>query len=157
MAEIGAKLAGGTPMQAADPSGNAVFLAADAAGGLKSSALPAGATPLLAASGNVANASAVATFPQVAAVTNYVTGFTITGAGATGASNVIATLAGLLGGTASYIVTAPAGATVAIQRIEVTFPQPIPASAANIAIVLTLPALGAGNTHAAVVMHGFKI
>lgn len=151
------KVAAGTPMMGVDASGNAAFFRADTGGGIPSSPTPAGATVLTASSGNKANAAATASFPAVVGVTNYVTGFTITGAGATAASIVLATLAGLLGGTATYVVTVPAGATVALPILDITFPQPIPASAANIELLLTLPALGAGNTNAAVVMHGFKI
>lgn len=118
---------------------------------------PIGATPVSASSGNVANAAAVATLPAVASKTNYITGFEITGAGATGAAVVLATLAGILGGTATYVVVAPAGATTSITPTVVNFPMPIPASAVNTAITLTLPALGAGNTNAAVVVHGFNL
>ena len=151
------KASAGTPMMGVDANGLAQFFRADPAGGIPSSPVPAGATVLTASSGNVAAASAVATFAAAVGVTNYVTGFTITGAGATAASIVLATLAGILGGTATFVVAVPAGATLALPTLTVTFPQPIPASAANIAIVLTLPSLGTGNTNAAVVMHGFKI
>jgi hypothetical protein len=119
--------------------------------------LPDGATAQSASSGNVANASAVATFAAVASVLNYVTGFTITGGGATAASIVNATLVGLLGGTATYNFAVPAGVTLGATPLLFTFPTPIPASAVNTALVLTLPALGAGNTNAAVSMYGFKI
>ena len=117
----------------------------------------AGATPVSASSGNVANAAAAATLPAVAGKTTYVTGFEITGAGATAAAVVLATLTGLTGGTATYVVVAPAGATTSITPLVVQFPAPIPASSVNAAITLTLPALGAGNTNAAVVAHGFQL
>ena len=149
MAEVGMKAANGQLAMGVDAAGNAQFLRADG--------IPAGATMLTASSGNVAAASAAATFPAVASVTNYVTGFTITGAGATAASVVLATLVGLIGGTATFVVAVPAGVTAALPSLVVAFPQPIPASAANIALVLTLPSLGSGNTNAAVTMHGFKI
>lgn len=118
---------------------------------------PAGATVVGATSGNVAAAVATAALPAVALKTNYVEGFTITGAGATLASNVIATIAGLLGGTNSYIVTAPVGATVAIQATYVEFTTPRPASAVNTAITLSMPSLGTGNTHACVNIWGFVV
>ena len=61
-----------------------------------------GGTAVAASSGDVANASAVATLAAPGAgLTNYVTGFTITFSGATAASVVLATLTGLLGGTLS--------------------------------------------------------
>jgi hypothetical protein len=125
---------------------------ADAPGGI-----PVGATMFTAASGNVANASAAATITATAAVLGYCTGFTITAAGATAASIVNATVTGLIGGTMTFTFGAAAGATVMSAPLVVSFPKPIPASAVNTAIVVTLPALGAGNTNAAVTIHGFKI
>lgn len=130
-------------------AGNALIAAA-------ASVIPNGATAVTSSSGNVAAASAVATLPGVAGKTTYITGFEITGGGATAASLVVATLAGIISGTASYVVAVPVGATLGITPLSVQFSQPIPASAANTAIVLTLPSLGAGNTNAAVVAHGFQ-
>jgi hypothetical protein len=124
---------------------------------LASQVYPRGATPVTAASGNVANASAAATLAAVSGKTNYVTGFTITAGGSTGAALVSATLTGLLGGTATYTYATPAGATVGATPLTVKFGIPVPASAANTAITLTLPALGAGNTNAAVSIQGFYI
>jgi hypothetical protein len=118
---------------------------------------PAGATPVHAASGNVANASAAATLAAAVGKTTYITGFEITGGGATAAALVLATVTGLSGGTATYIVGAVAGVTLQNQPLVVKFQIPIPASATNTAIVVTLPALGAGNTNAAVVAHGFQL
>ena len=48
-----------------------------------------------------------------------------------------------------------AGAAVQANPLIVRFNMPIPASAVNTAIAITLPALGAGNTKAAVAIHGF--
>lgn len=127
-------------------------LAAETAAGY-----PPGATPLHASSGNVANASAVATLAGAAGQTTYCTGFEITSGGATAAALVVATLAGVLGGTQSFIVGAVAGAALQNTPLTVEFNMPIPASAVNTAITLTLPALGAGNTNAAVTIHGFRI
>jgi hypothetical protein len=118
---------------------------------------PPSATPLVADSGIVANAAAVATLTGAASVTTYITGFQITAAGATAAAKAEVTIAGILGGTISYVFTAPAGVDAAAQPLIVTFPAPLPASAANTSIVVTLPDLGAGNTHAAVVAHGFRV
>jgi hypothetical protein len=112
-------------------------------------------TPVHAASGNVANASAVATLAAVAGKTAYVTGFEITAGGATAAALVDAVLSGLRGGNATYTFGAPAGAAVAATPLLVRFSMPLPASAMNTAIAITLPALGAGNTKAAVAIHGF--
>lgn len=114
-------------------------------------------TPAHAASGNVANATAAATLAAIPGKTAYCTGFEITGGGATAAALVTATLAGILGGTATYIFGAPAGATVQATPLCVKLQVPIPASALNTAITLSLPALGAGNTNAAVTIHGFYV
>lgn len=118
---------------------------------------PVGATPLRAASGNVANASAAATLGGASSVLTYITGFTVTAAGATAAANVSVTVAGVTGGTMTYTFTAPAGATVAAQPLIVQFPAAIPASATNTAIVVTCPALGSGNTHASVTATGYRL
>ena len=122
-----------------------------------SAGYPAGAVPVQAASGNVANASAVATLPGVAGKTTYITGFAITGGGATAASLVSATLAGLLSGTATYTIGAVAGVLLSNSALVVNFSVPLPASALNTAIVLTVPALGAGNTNSAVSAQGFQL
>lgn len=118
---------------------------------------PDGATPLTASSGNVANASAAATLAAASGQTTYITGFTVTFAGATSAANAVVTVVGVAGGTMSFVVTAPAGATAVGTPLRVAFPVPVPASATNTAIVVTCPALGSGNTHAAVVATGFRV
>ena len=115
-----------------------------------------GGTAVAASSGNVANASAAASLAAAAGVTNYLTGFSITFAGATAASVVTATITGLLGGTLSYTIAVPAGATVGGTPLLVDLAIPHPASAANTAITVTLPALGAGNTNASVTIRGFQ-
>lgn len=113
------------------------------------------ATSLLGASGNVANAAAVATLTGTATTRVYITGFTCTPGGSTAAALVNVTVAGLLGGTATYTAGTPAGATAFGTPLNVTFDTPHPASAVNTAIVVTMPALGAGNTNAACVATGF--
>lgn len=117
---------------------------------------PSASTPLAAGSGNVANASAAATLTPSAITTAYISGFEVTGAGATAGLPVIVTVAGLLGGTRSYIYTAAVGALVPNSPLLVSFNPPLPASAINTAIVVTCPALGAGNTNNAVVAHGYQ-
>ena len=98
--------------------------------------------------GNQAN---TVTLPAAATKTTYITGFEITGMGATAAAGIVATLTGLLGGNAlNYIVGVPAGAGVPINPLTVEFDPPLPASAVNTAIVLTVPTFGAGNVAAAV-------
>jgi hypothetical protein len=120
-------------------------------------ALPVTAGAITAASGNVANASAVATLAGVAAKTTYLTGFEITAAGATAAAVVSVTVTGLAGGTATYTFAAPAGATLIAQPLLIEFVPPLQSSAVNTAIVVTLPALGLGNTNATVNAHGYTL
>lgn len=115
---------------------------------------PTGSTALIAGSGNVANAAAVATLTGAATTTVYLTGIEVTGAGATAGLPVIGTIAGLLGGTRSFIHTFEAGVLVGNKPLAVQFVPPLPAAAINTPIVVTIPAGGAGNTHSAVVAHG---
>lgn len=114
-------------------------------------------TPVAAASGNVANAAAAATLPAVALKTNYITGFTLTASGSTAGLPVVATVVGLLGGTQSFIFTFPAGVLVGAPPLTVSFDFPHPASAANTAITVSLPAGGGGNTNAAAMIRGFLL
>lgn len=100
------------------------------------------------------NAVATAELPAVPGATNSLSGFFITGTGATGTSNVVATVTGLKGGTISIPVSVPAGATTQIPMIKVEFDPPLPASAPDTAIDITLPALGSGNLHASVGLWG---
>jgi hypothetical protein len=119
--------------------------------------IPPGATQIQTSSGNVANAAAVATLAGAASVTTYITGFEVTAAGATAGLPVIVTVAGISGGTLSYIFVFPAGVLVGAVPLVVEFAAALPASAANTAIVVTCPAGGAGNTHAAVTAHGYRL
>lgn len=118
---------------------------------------PRDATPLSAGSGNVADAAAVATLAKADEEVVYITGFQVTGAGATAGANVAVTVAGIIGGTRTFIYSAAAGAAVANQPLVVTFDPPLPASGENVDIVVTCPALGTGNTHNAVTAQGFRI
>lgn len=111
--------------------------------------------PLIAGSGNVANASAAATLTGAATTTVYLSGFEITGSGATVALPVSVTVAGLLGGTRTYTYTFVAGALLGNTPLIVQFDPPLPASAVNTAIVVTCPASGAGGTNNTAVAHGY--
>lgn len=119
------------------------------------SPLPAGATPANASSGNVANAAATATLAGVAGVFTWLTGFEVTGAGATAAAVVLVTVTGCQGGTLTYVLVVPAGATTSINPLIVEPPAPIRSSAVNTSIAVNVPAFGAGNTNASAVAHGY--
>jgi len=116
---------------------------------------PAGATPV-AATANGANTLATATLPGVAGKTTYITGMQVTGAGATGAALGGVTLSGVLGGSAPFFFSIPAGTTSAIAPLLVSFQPPLAASAPNTAIAAALNAFGAGNTTAQVSVQGFQ-
>lgn len=118
--------------------------------------LPVGAVQVIGTA-NVANASAVATLPAVAGVTNYMTGFEVTYGGATGAALVTVTVAGTKGGSPQYTIAVPSGATLAGVPLIVQFNPPLQATGANTAITVTAAPLGAGNTAATVVSHGYQL
>lgn len=115
-------------------------------------------SPDVTAAGDAQTGAASAITPTIAAVagkTGFVNGFSVDGLGATAASVIEVTLAGLVGGTRRYKLSIPAGATTAISRLVVEFVRPIPTTAVNTAIVLTVPSFGAGNTSAVAEIHGF--
>lgn len=141
-----------------DGSGNGTAAARVAlVGNAGSPLVPSGATNVAASSGNVANGVATATMPAVVGKTNYVTGFSVTSGGATTAALVTATLSGVVGGPLAYTFGAPLGATAAALPLIVELETPIPGSAANTAVSISLPALGTGNTNAAVNIHGYTV
>lgn len=117
---------------------------------------PQNAVPLFAASGNTPNAEIELEFAATPGWVNYLTHATCTAAGATAASNQVLSIAGTLATAPSYIMSVPAGATVAAQTFDMYFEPPLMGVGGD-AITLTLPALGTGNTHAACNMQGYRI
>lgn len=115
-----------------------------------------GSAAISVTSGNAAAAIATATIPAVSAKTNYITGFDVTGTGATAGLAVAITIAGLAGGSITYTYAAAAGVTVANTPLLIRFPAPIPASAVNTAITVTCPSLGASNTNNVINAFGFS-
>jgi hypothetical protein len=110
----------------------------------------------------VSSSSAVAaggnsnTLAGAAGKTTYCTGFSVTGGGATAASNIAVTISQTSSNNLNYVIVVPAGATTSITPLIVSFNPPIPASGVNTGIVLTVPSFGAGNTAAAAEIHGFQ-
>jgi hypothetical protein len=102
---------------------------------------------IAASSGNVAAATAAATLAAVTGALNYLSGFSVSGAGATGALVVSVTVTGLEAGTLTFTYTAVAGVTLANTPLFVEFNPPLPASGEGVAIVVSCPTLGAGNTN----------
>src|SRR5579859_5778695 len=72
-----------------------------------------------------AAAAIAATLPGAAGKTTYLTGFEVTGAGATGASVIAITVTGILGGTKTYELAIPAGAGVGVTPLTVEFSRPL--------------------------------
>lgn len=118
---------------------------------------PAAGTDLTSSSGAVAATTATATLAGAANKTTYITGFTVTGGGATAASIVTMTVTGTISGTLTYLIPVPAGATAGIQPLNVQFTRPVPASGQNVSIVASAPSFGAGNTNACVTATGFRL
>lgn len=115
-------------------------------------------TPIAASSGNVAAATAAATLPGVAGKTTFISGFQMTAGGSTAVSSVTCTVSpvGSGGSTLSYTFSTSATVDSPSNPLVVTFNPPLPANAANTAIVATCPALGAGNAHAAMSAEGYQ-
>lgn len=122
----------------------------------KVGAYPPNSVALNESSGNVAAAVATATMPATAGAMNWLFGFDVYGGGATAASVISCTVTGLAGGTATYTFGVAAGATASDTPLNIRFPEPIPASAVNIAIAVSCPSFGSGNTNATVNAYGFQ-
>jgi hypothetical protein len=88
----------------------------------------------------------------------YIEGFDISGAGATAATVVEVTTTGL-SNNLKFEVPVAAGVTAPfitnVPVYSVRFPTPIPSSATNTNIVVTLPSFGGGNTNASITVYGF--
>ena len=115
-----------------------------------------GTTMESASSGNIAANTCSCSFAADPGIMNFLSGFNLTGAGASSATVVSLTVTGLLGGTMTYTVGVPSGANVSIQPLIVQFPEAIMATAANTAITVSVPTFGTGNTNVAVSMYGYR-
>jgi hypothetical protein len=107
---------------------------------------------------NVANAQATATIPVVAGKNIYITGFEVTGNGATAAAPAQAQLSWInttIGPqTLVYFISVPAGAVLAITPLIVEFTRPRLVVPGNVGM-LQVAAFGAGNTQVNANLHGF--
>lgn len=106
-----------------------------------------GIVRVLATSGNVAAGAAAASIPAVAGKLNYITGFSVTGTGATAGQAVVITVTGLAGGTITFTHASATGVAVGNTPFNYEFPSPMPASAINTAITVSCASLGAGSTN----------
>jgi hypothetical protein len=95
------------------------------------------------------------TVAALAGKTIYITGFEISGDGATGQSVIAVTLG--FGGTtvANYSFNVVAGATSVNPPLAVEYTFPLVAPTVGTSCVLTVPSFGTGNTSASVTLHGF--
>ncbi len=108
-------------------------------------------------SGNVANATATATLPaSTTGRTTYISHFRCTGGGATAASIANITVAGVATSMVWHMGFG-AGVTTINTPVDHVFDPPVPASAPNQAITVTMAAGGAGNTNAACNAEGFQL
>jgi hypothetical protein len=115
---------------------------------------PYGAVPQIATSGAVAAAIAAATLPAVPDQYTWLSGFDIDGGGATAASLVVVTVTGLQGGTITFTLGVPAGATLPVS-LEKRFPDWLRSSGKNIGITVSAASFGVGNTRAVTNVYGF--
>jgi hypothetical protein len=121
------------------------------------SQFPVGAAAITASSGNVAAATATATLTAVSGKTTYITGFAVTGSGATVGLPVTVTITGTITGTLHYTYAGVAGALLENTPLIVNFPTPIPASGTGVNIVVSCPTLGTGNTNNTAVAYGYNL
>ncbi|MGI8839957.1 MAG: hypothetical protein ACR2F8_04100 [Caulobacteraceae bacterium] len=120
-------------------------------------ALPAGATELIAA-GTGANSQITVTLPAAPGRTTYLTALHITATGATTAGSVVAT-AYLAGSalTLSWVFAFAGNANTGATPLILAFSDAVSAGGPNAVIQVILPALGAGNNHAAVNVMGYQL
>ena len=111
----------------------------------------------LTASSTGAATALTETLAAASGKTTYISGFEVTGLGATGASGITITVTGTITGTLNYVLPIPAGVTLGVAPLIVEFARPIPASAVNTAVVVNVPSFGSGNTLAAATAHGFQL
>lgn len=118
---------------------------------------PGGRVDISCSTGNVANATSTCTMPATTGKTTYVTGFDITGSGATVGAAVTCTLTNTNSGTISYTYVITAGALLVNTPLIRSFTPPLKGTAANTAPVLSCPAGGTGNTNMTLNAYGYEL
>ena len=101
-------------------------------------------TPLTEASTVVGNSTATATLNAASGAYTYISGFQITGTGATVAATVTCTVTGVVN-QMYYLYTVPTGASLAATPLIVTFSPPLQSTATNTAISVSCPSTGAAG------------
>lgn len=136
-------------VQGADTGGNTLITAVGGGAGLANGPSYRNNTASNAAAAN--NVS----IPATAGAFSYLSGFTVTGGGATAGSFIQITISGVNNGPLTYQYAVPAGATVAAPTLDVHFVPPLVGTAVNTAVVVNVPSFGAGNTNASATCYGF--
>lgn len=114
---------------------------------------PINATPITASATGTTAAVSV-TLPGVVGKTTFICGWSMTSGGTTTAAVGTATVAGVIGGTLSYVYVA---AATGLSQLIVRYPPVcLPANGQNASIVVTQPAGGTGTT-AAVTAYGYQL
>ncbi len=131
-------------------------LQCDPAGTLKVGSAVLG-TPIYAGSGASGGAAAAnTTLTITAGKMGFLDGFDIDGLGATSGAAIAVTVVGLLGGTLTFEVGIPAGATVPFSYSK-RFNPPLQASGTGVNIVLNVPSFGSGNTQSSSCAYGHML
>lgn len=127
--------------------------------GVAPSPYPVNAIASTATSGTVSNAAAVATLTGVASRTMYITGYDCHAGAATAAGRLSIVVSGTISGsmTNSAFVTNGTTFVPAPFPTIVSYNPPIPASAPNTSIVVTMQASGAGGASASCNAYGFTL
>lgn len=118
---------------------------------------PTGSEPYAAGSGDVGNSIATATIASTGSIVAWLYGFDVYSSGATGASVVLVTVTGLrASATLTFPLAVSVGAAVQNAPLSLRFNPPLMAQSAGTPIVVTVPALGAGNLHCAANVYGYR-
>lgn len=127
--------------------------------GVAPSPYPVNAVASTATSGLVSNASAVATLTGVASRTMYITGYDCHAGTATAAARVSIVVSGTITGSMTNAAFATNATTFVPAPVPtlVHYDPPIPASAANTSIVVTMGAVGSGGATAVCNAYGYTL
>lgn len=115
---------------------------------------PNNSTPVTASATGTTGA-VTATLPAINGKTTFLCGFVMTSGGTTAATTGPATVTGTINGALNFVYEEPALAA-GQGRLVVPFAPCVPASGQNTAIVINMPAGGAGTT-AAVTSWGYQL
>jgi hypothetical protein len=123
---------------------------------------PAGSNAVTGVLSAADTTTGAATLPAAVGKLTYIGGFTVSGLGAAAATPVSVTVATVVGGTSggagntlTYSYNFVAGVALPNTPLQVTFSPPIPASAQNAAITVTVPG-AAGNTATQINAWGYQ-